>query len=83
MIVAARGCLSQGRAGSDRAALTFPAITALASGGLIAPLRAGPTRDDDGAVIVAWYAGAPGRMDIRFALLTAEGPASASPQAPR
>ena len=48
MIIAARGILSHAEAVTDRAMLTFPSVTALASGSLIATLRAGATKDDAG-----------------------------------
>jgi hypothetical protein len=48
VIIAARGILSHAEAGTDRAMLTFPSVTALASGSLIATLRAGATKDDAG-----------------------------------
>lgn len=45
MIIASRGILAQGAPDTARAALTFPAVTALTSGALIATVRAGPTKD--------------------------------------
>ncbi|SMY08878.1 sialidase family protein [Flavimaricola marinus] len=45
MIIEAKGVLSRATAGSTRSALTFPAVTRLASGDLIATLRAGTTKD--------------------------------------
>lgn len=60
MKILARGRLARGEAGSDRAALTFPAITSLSSGGLIATLRAGRTKDDDGERIEIYRAGPDG-----------------------
>jgi hypothetical protein len=51
MQIVETGILSRGIAGTPRAALTFPAIVALAGGGLLATLRAGSTKDaDDEAV---------------------------------
>lgn len=60
MIVAARGILSRAEAGTDRAALTFPSVTALASGTLIATLRAGASKDDAGERIEIHRAAPPG-----------------------
>jgi len=60
VIIAARGVLARAEAGTDRAALTFPSVTALASGGLIATLRAAHTKDDAGERIELHRAGARG-----------------------
>lgn len=57
MIIAAQGVLARGLAGTGRAALTFPSVTALASGRLIATLRAGATKDDAGEQIEVHRAG--------------------------
>lgn len=73
MIVRARGCLARGEAGGDRATLTFPAVTALASGGLVATLRAGRTKDDAGERIEVHRAG-PGGTDWSGPVATLRAP---------
>jgi hypothetical protein len=51
MQIVETGILSRGETGTDRAALTFPSVLALADGGLLATLRAGTTKDSEDEVV--------------------------------
>lgn len=61
MQIVERGILSRATPGTNRAALTFPAAVALASGELIATLRAGSSKDSADERIELWRSANGGR----------------------
>lgn len=61
MQIVERGVLTSGEPGTARAALTFPAFTPLARGGLLATLRAGSSKDSADERVELWRSADGGR----------------------